>query len=315
MERKNLVNTVKLVGELVSKQVRRSNEGTADETLSLEVVVRTGETEEHTVSFFSYKYGKNESGRREKRDDKISKLFQGYETVVREFKAMDDENGDGTGEKIEIKGSLSKNMYVDKSEQLKEFMKIKGTFCSRVKDVSKYTPCAVWSAHIYITNVEEEIKDVTGEYTRVKGIVVDYVEDEFEFRIYHPNVVKGFSRIYSEGDAALFKGYIVNRPDEAEKVEDEVDDDSFGIDMDVEADSSNTIRRRYLEIVKGDSRPMDNDDEEHPLSDENIAKYKKNINNRKSDIIAKHEEKQKNDKNTNKIDPNAGVDDLMDIPF
>lgn len=305
MKRENLVNTVKLVGELVSKQVRRLNEGTADETLSLEVVVRTGKTEEHTVSFFSYKYGKSESGKREKRYDKISKLFQGYETVIKEFKAMDDENGDGTGEKIEIKGSLSKNMYVDKSEQLKEFMKIKGNFCSRVKDVSKYTPCAVWSAHIYITNVEEEIKDVTGEYTRVKGIVVDYVEDEFEFRIYHPKVIEGFSRIYSEGDAALFKGYAVNRPD----------DDSFGVDMDVEADSSNTIRRRYLEIVKGDSRPMDNDDEEHPLSDENIAKYKKNINNRKSDIIAKHEKKQKNDKNTNKIDPNAGVDDLMDIPF
>lgn len=317
MKREDLKNDVRIIGELVNKEVRRNNEGTAQETISLELTVRTSEVEEHQVSFFAYKYGKDQEGNRVKKEDKISKLYTGYDTVAKEYKFIADENGDKTGELVDIKGSLAKNRYVDKSEQLKEFDKIKGTFCSRVKDVTKYKPCAVWSAHMYITKVDEEVSDSTGEYTRVMGMVVDYLEEEFEFRIYNEKTRKQFNKRFDPKDSTRFEGNIVNRPDEAVEVEVEEDDDIFGEKMEVSASGSGTIRRRYLEIITGDGKIMDTDDEEHPLNEDNIKKYKKNIAKRKSDTIAKHEEKQKEaNKNSNPVDPNAGVeDDMDDIPF
>lgn len=311
MKREELKNNVKIVGELVNKEVRRNNVGTAEETIALELIVRISEIEEHTVSFFAYKYGKNAEGKREINSEKISKLFAGYDTVANSYKYIAQENGDGTGDILEIRGSLSKNMYVDKQGQLKEFTKIKGIFCSRVKDPSTAKPLAVWEAHMYMTDIKEDMSDKTGEYVLVKGIVVDYLEDEFEFRIYGERARKGFVKAFDKGDSARLEGRIVNRPDEA--VEVVSDDEGWGEELEGSA-SSNTIRRRYLEIVKGDTKPMDTDDEEHPLSDENIKIYRKNISNRKSDIIARAEQKQQEEAKSNKVDPNKGVD--MDfIPF
>lgn len=313
MKREDLKNNVKVVGELVSKEVRRNNEKKADETISIDMVVRISEIEEHQISLFAYKYGKGADGKRAINKEKISKLFTGYETVAKEFKTIADENGDGTGELVEIKGSLVKNTYVDKMEQFKEFVKIKGTFCSRVKEVAKYKPCAVWEAHMHMTDVKEDQSDKTGNFTLVKGMIVDYVEDEFEFRIYSEKVNKGFLKIFDKGDSARLEGRIVNRPDEA--IEEEVEEeDTWGEDLEASA-SSNTIRRRYLEIVKGDTKPMDTDDEDHPLNEDKIKEYKKNIAKRKSDTIAKHETKKVELGKAPKIDPTSGVEDDDDVPF
>lgn len=312
----DLKNDVKIVGELVSKEVRRNKVGTVDEQISMDLTVRVSPEEEHVVSFFAFKYGKNKDGNREINKDKLSKLFTGYETVDKEFKTMSDENGDGTGELVDIKGSLAKNMYVGKDGELKEFVKIKGTFCSRVKDVAKYKPCAVWVAHMHITKMDEEVVDKTGEYTKIMGMLANnYSEDEFEFRIYSSKTRTGFSKVFDKGDSAKLEGRIVNRPDEAVVVvEDE--EDGWGEDLEASADSGSTIRRRYLEIVRGDTRPMDTDDEEHPLNEEKIKEYKKNITKRKSDVIARHEEKQKEEGNTKKLDPNKGVGaEDEEIPF
>lgn len=318
MKREDLKNEVRVIGELLNKVVTRRNEGTANETISLELTVRTSEVEEHVVSFFAYKYtSKDEKGNRVKDESKISKLFTGYETVANEYKFIADENGDKTGELVDIKGSLSKNRYVDKSDKYKEFDKIKGTFCSRVTDVSKYKPCAVWNAHMYITKVDEEMSDKTGEYTKVMGMVLDYSEEEFEFRIYNEKTRRQFGKKFDAKDSTRFEGNIVNRPDEAVEVEEEDDDDVFGEKMEVSASGSGTIRRRYLEIITGDGRIMDTDDEEHPLNEDKIKDYKQNIAKKKADTIAKHEEKQKqSNKTANNIDPNVGVeDDMDDIPF
>lgn len=313
MKRENLHNNVRLMGELVSKNVHRRNENTADETLSLEVVVRTGESEEHVVSYFAYKYGKGADGKRVINKDKISKLFTGYETVVNEFKTMEDSE-DGKGEIVDIKGELSKNRYVDKnSGQLKEFDKIKGVFCSRVKDMSKYTPCAVWDAHMHITKIKEDVKDNTGEYVVVTGMIVGYTEEEYDFRIYSEKTRKGFLKKFDEHDSAKFEGRIVNRPDEAVSVEEVDEDDNWGEEMEVSA-SGNTIRRRYLEIVTGDKKPMDTDDEDHPLNEDKIKGYRQNIKTRRADTMSKFEKDNKEKNNAPKIDPNK-IDDDEVIPF
>lgn len=321
MKREALKNEVKIIGEIVNKTVRRNNEGKDNETISVELLVRTGETEEHTVQFFAFKHTKDKDGNRSKNND-ISKLYSGYETMAKEYKFIADENGDGTGEKVEIKGKITKDYYVGKDEKPHEIQKISGKFCSRVTDMNKYKPCAVFTAHVHIMKMQEDVKDVTGEYVKITGMLVDdFTENEIEFRLYNPKVIKGFCKVYSEDDSAVFKGNIVNRPDEAE-VETDDEEEGWGVEMEVEADTS-TIRRRYLEILKGDPKPLDvdEDDEEHPLSKVNIKKYKKNIAKRKSDAIARYEEKQKSSGAKGNIDPNTGkslgdvVDDLEDIPF
>lgn len=315
MKREDLKNGVRIIGELVKKEATRRNEGQADETLSLRLTVRTSEIEEHEVSFFAYKYtSRDEKGNRIKDNNKISKLFTGYETVVNEYKCIADEDGDGTGELVDIKGSLSKNAYVDKAGQYRESVRIKGTFCSRIKDQSKYTPCALWEAHMYLTSIKEDMSDKTGEFVLVKGLIVDYLEDEFEFRIYSEKVKTGFLKRFDEKDALRLEGRIVNRPDEAVSIEVEDDEDGWGEETEVSI-SSNTVRRNYLEILTGDRKTMDTDDEDHPFNEDKIKEYRKNINNRKSDIIAKHEAKKKEENNQPRIDPNKGLEDLEDIPF
>lgn len=317
MKREALKNEVKIIGEIVNKTVRRNNEGKDDETISVELLVRTAETEEHTVQFFAFKHTKDKDGNRTKKND-VSKLYLGYETVAKEYKFIADEKGDGTGEKVEIKGKITKDYYVGKDEKVHEVQKISGKFCSRVTDMNKYKPCAVFTAHVHILKMEEDVKDVTGEYVKITGMLVDdYSENEIEFRLYNPKVIKGFCKVYGEDDSAVFKGNIVNRPDEAE-VETEEEDEGWGVEMEVEADTS-TIRRRYFEILKGDPKPLDvdEDDEDHPLSKINMKKYKKNITKKKSDAVARHEKKQKESGNTAKVDPNKGtsVADEDEIPF
>lgn len=317
MKREDLKNNVRIVGELIEKEVRRNKVGTEDETISLDVLVRVSDVEEHRVSFFAYKYTKNKEGKREINKDKISKLFTGYETIEREFVALSDkENQNERGELVEIKGSLSKNIYVDKFDQLREFVGIKGTFCSRVKE-EKYNPLALWEAHVHITDIKEnQNADKTGEYTLVKGIVVDYIENEFEFRIYREKVNKGFLRIFTEGDSVKLDGNIVNRLDEAVAVDDN-EEGGWGDEME-ETASVDTVRRKYLEIITGANRPLDTDDEDHPLNEEKIKEYKRNIKERKSDIVSKHEaDKLKEKESKRNIDPNVGTNDFdeEEIPF
>lgn len=315
MKRSDLKNEARVIGEIKDKEIIRKNEGKEDESIRINLKVRVSEVEEHDVSFFAYKYTKNSKDERLKTNP-VSKLFEGYETMAKEYKFISDEKGDGTGEKVDIKGALDKNMYVGKDGKLKEPIKISGKFCSRIKDESKYTPCAVFSIHMHITKMDDEAKDVTGEYTKVTGMVLGYnKEDEIEFRIYNPKVRKGFDKVFAEGDSALFKGNIINRPDEAQVESTDDDDAGWGEEMEVEADSA-TIMRRYLEILTGDKKPMDTDDEDHPLNEDKVKKYKKNIAKRKADTIAKHEEEQKSgNKGGKDIDPNKGEEDIEDIPF
>lgn len=305
MKREDLKNNVRIVGELINKEVRRNNVDTANETIALELTVRVSEVEQHQVFFFAYKYGKNQDGIRVKDSNKISKLYMGYDTVANEYRYKADENGEGFGEVVDIKGSLAKNMYVDKQGAIKEIVKIKGIFCSRTKGKSESDYGTVWEAHVHITDMKEDATDKTGEYVLVKGMVVGYTEEEFEFRIYREKAKVGFVKRFDIGDSLRLVGELVNRPDEVE-VETETDtEEGWGEEVSLSA-SSNTIIRKYLEIVSGDTSAMDTDDEEHPLNIENIKQYRKNINRKKQDLLTEYEEKQKEEKNSFDFD---------DIPF
>ena len=295
MKREQLNNNIILIGELTEKRVVRSNVGTNDESISLTLTVKTGEYEAHTVSFFSYKYNMNENKQR-LTSNNVSKMYLGYETVANEYKAYlttnvinKEEQPKVVGQEaeiVEITGSLRMNRYVNKEGKLVEIPQLNGRFCSRVKNTdSKFG--ASWDCHMYIREITDK-EDITGSYTLIKGIVVDYTEEEYEFRIYSDKVRKVFNEKFSEKEAANFMGKIVNRVETAEETTEE--EDEWGT-LDV-ATKKTTITRRYFELVRGESKPMDNDDEEHPLSVEKVAEYRKKIRAKQEAIIKKHEEAQ-----------------------
>ena len=64
MKREDLKNKILVVGELSEKRIVRSNVGTANESISLTLTVKTSECESHEISFFSYKNTMNENKER-----------------------------------------------------------------------------------------------------------------------------------------------------------------------------------------------------------------------------------------------------------
>ena len=296
MKREDLKNKILVVGELSEKRIVRSNVGTANESISLTLTVKTNECESHEISFFSYKYTMNENKERLTANN-VSKMFTGYETVANEYKAYltttvinKEEQPKIVGEEaeiVEVTGSLRVNRYVNKEGKLIEVPQLNGRFCSRPKGkVEKFG--ASWDCHIFIREITEK-EDVTGEYILVKGIVVDYTEEEYEFRIYNDKVKKAFTSIYSEKEAANFEGRIVNSVEVSNNQEQEEEDIWGALDVPVR---KSTIHRRYFELLRGEAKPLDTDDEEHPLSIENAKKYRKNIKEKQEAIIKKHKETQ-----------------------
>jgi len=295
LKREQLKNNILIIGELTEKKVVRSNVGTNDESISLTLTVKTNEYETHTVNFFSYKYNMNENKQR-LTSNNVSKMYLGYDTVANEYNAYLTTNvinreeqpkitGE-TAELVEITGSLRMNRYVNKEGKLVELPQLSGRFCSRLKDTNSNFG-ATWDCHIFIREILDK-EDITGAYTLIKGIVVDYTEEEYEFRIYSDKVRNTFNKKYSEREAANFMGKIVNRVEVAEEQSDE--EDEWG-ELDVTTRKV-TTHKRYFELTRGDSKAMDTDDEEHPLSVENAREYKRNIKAKQDAIIKKHQESQ-----------------------
>lgn len=311
MKREQLRNNILVIGELTEKKVVRSNVGTNDESISLTLTVKTSEHEAHTINFFSYKYNMNENKQR-LTSNNVSKMYLGYDTVANEYNAYlttnvinKEEQPKLTGETaelVEITGNLRMNRYVNKEGKLVEIPQLNGRFCSRLKNAdSKFG--ATWDCHMFIREISDK-EDVTGAYTLVKGIVVDYTEEEYEFRIYNDKIRNTFNAKYSEKEAANFMGKIVNRVEVAEEQSDE--EDEWGT-LDVTTRKV-TTHKRYFELVRGDSRAMDTDDEEHPLSIENARVYRKNIKAKQEAMMKKYQETQsKNDFGV------IGLDE--DVPF
>ena len=296
MKRENLKNTVTIVGDLISKRVSRANVGKNDESISLTLTVRTGGKDEHEVNLFSYKYNMNENKERLSTNP-VSKMFEGYETIANEYKSFlsvlveDREEKariEGTEtDRVEIKGNLSVNRYVNREGKVIETAQIRGRFCTRIANDGS-NDGASWGCHMNLKSITEK-SDITGEYTLIKGIVVDYTEDEYEFRIYKDNIRKGFDSVFDEGESAYFEGNIVNRVDTA--VEETQNESSWGEETQVSVQRK-TITRRYLEMMRGDSYAMDTDDEEHPFSEVNVRKYTANIKEKRDKKLEEHKAKQ-----------------------
>ena len=295
LKREQLRNNILVIGELTEKKVVRSNVGTNDEAISLTLTVKTSEYEAHTISFFSYKYNMNESKQR-LTSNNVSKMYLGYDTVANEYNAYltttvinKEEQPKVTNDKaelVEITGNLRMNRYVNKEGKLIEIPQLNGRFCSRLKDTSSNFG-ATWDCHMFIREISDK-EDITGSYTLIKGIVVDYTEEEYEFRIYSDKVRNTFNSKYSEREAANFMGKIVNRVEVAEEQSNE--EAEWGT-LDVTTRKV-TTQKRYFELTRGDSKPMDTDDEEHPLSIENARVYRKNIKAKQEAIMKKHQEAQ-----------------------
>lgn len=311
MKREQLRNNILVIGELTEKKVVRSNVGTANESISLTLTVKTNEYETHTVNFFSYKYNMNESKERLTTNN-VSKMYLGYETVANEYNAFlttnvinKEEQPKITGEQaelVEITGSLRMNRYVNKEGKLVELPQLNGRFCSRLKNANSNFG-ATWDCHVFIREITDR-EDVTGSYTLIKGIVVDYTEEEYEFRIYNDKVRNTFSKKFSEKEAANFMGKIINR---VEVVEEQVDEEDEWGALDITTRKATTVKK-YFELVRGDSRAMDTDDEEHPLSIENAREYRKNIKAKQDAILKKHQEAQSKNNFSN-------IDDEEEVPF
>jgi hypothetical protein len=316
MSENKLKNSILIKGEVVEKKITRKEVGTANEFLSMTLKVQVGEAQ-HNLQSMSYKY-KKVNGQRIASEDNISGLWKGHDTNAKELIGSADENNEsGKGSLVEIDGALEHNMYVPNGQStVQEGVKLKGTFFRQIKDISKYSPCAVWAGSMHIIKLEEDVKDELGElYTKIVGILYDYKPHQLEFRVYGDGRRGSFANNYSEGDVDEFEGDIVCNIDSIKVESDKMA--SWEEEMDDSA-SQKTKVRRCLTIRRRTGTIIDATDEEHPLSEEQVAEHKKTINKFRADVISKHEEKEAKDKVKNNtsnksVDPNVGNPE--EIPF
>lgn len=293
-----LRNNFYVAGELKSKtsEIRQGNNGTY---LTMKLVIKTASNEEHTVEFFENKTT---------RSGNTSKVFEKLYVFHNSNTPTIAENGEGI--KLEVSGQLNRNHYVGKDGALKHITKLQGKFITTYTEaegnLGDYKPRAEWIAHVYINNVLENT-DLTGEYTKIDGVINTYGQGEnveiYDMRIYDNNLASQMLNIYDVESAGLLNGLIVNKV-EASQVEDE--DAGFG-----DVKSTSTVRHSYLTITGG-KRPLINDDDEHILSPEQIGKCLIKLNE-KLKIV----ESDARNKSAQQTQAQTGFDiaDGEDLPF
>lgn len=129
-----------------------------------------------------------------------SKLFKGVETVMNEYKSIDE---NGTGERIKITGSLELNEYYNSKGELVQFNQVKGVFFNRLDETNDQPDKAIATIETVVTGFEEKLdKDrlPTGSYN-IKGFTVAWGNDVVELKntIVSSDLAQSFMNLYQAG--------------------------------------------------------------------------------------------------------------------
>lgn len=234
-----LTNQVAIQGILIKKTVNKGLTKDNREFLSIELTVRTSETEEHIVRMYSNKLTK---------DGSVSKIYASLETVANEYKTAETD-GIENAEKVFIKnGELSMNRYMSKTGELRESRKISAKFCSRVEGDfsprSEFSLVGVVEKVVPKMNMQEEIECQKISLIVPKGFnnLIDKIEVTVRGEEFYSYIDENFTK----GVVVRVGGNVINK---VEKVIEEQKASGFGTEPKL---NDRTIRTTELLATGGD---------------------------------------------------------------
>ena len=198
---KQSVNNAVVVGLLKSKEVRYGQNKNGDYIslkLTIESKLADDKVNVQKVECFAAA---------------TSKLYKGFQTVVNEYKTID-ENGRENADRIKVTGSISLNEYVGNDGEFKSFPKINGIFVNRL-DEGNVNPdeCGV-VLECVVDNVIDEIgkEGLPSGRLSVKILTVGYKDriSEFEDVKVGSDLAPQFKKLFPVGTTAKFSIALYN---------------------------------------------------------------------------------------------------------
>ena len=237
---RQLQNSVEVVGKLKSKQLEVKTSKKGNEYMSGSLVVTSvigDKINEQQIKVFIMK---------------TSKLFKGIETVMNEYKSVE-EVGSELADRIRVTGELKLNEYYNSNGNFVQFNEIKGVFFNRVEEDVADKSIAT------IETVVEEFVDIvdndglpTGDKT-VKGFTVGWGNDVVELRntIVKSDLAEAMQNLYVPGSTGQLTFQLNNYVEVSEPEEKEVDaSHGFGSSEKVESN----VAKKYvnnIEVIGG----------------------------------------------------------------
>lgn len=197
-----------------------------------------------------------------------SKLFKGYETIMKECKSIE-VHGKENATKLTVTGSIDGNDYVGQDGVLKEYNRIRGLFVNRVDDPTTVKDEALAQIALVVTNIRPKTNkdgEETGEYG-IDGFTIGYNNSVIVLQnlVVGENLANVITENYEIGCTGQLTFQINNY---VEVIEKEVDpfaggDAGFGIQVDLGNEARNY--NRNLLVIGGfppylDERALDEDD-------------------------------------------------------
>lgn len=247
-ELRQLQNAVEIVGTLKSKdlEVKVSRAGNPYMAGSLTVMSKINDViNEQVVKVFIMQ---------------SSKLFKGIETVMNEYKSIEEVNSSHEADKIRVSGELALEEYYNRDGNLVQYNSVKGVFFSRVDETVEDKSIA--TIETVVTKFEDE-KDLDGLPTGVKkveGFTVAWGNEVVLLKnaIVNEDLANTMQDLYSPGSTGRLT-FQLNNYVEVDKQEEEPEASSnhgFGSTQAVESN----VAKKYvnnLQIIGGDVPYLD----------------------------------------------------------
>jgi hypothetical protein len=203
MEIRQTFNEILVEGTLKEKKLEKTVID-GDNVIKGEVVVITGENQEHAIQIYS-----NEKTK----EGKDNPSYKGLETVMAEYVSMAEakERGEGTPDKIRCNANIFLNEYhKPTSGEYVGFPRLNTSFLSRVKD--EFKPKAIGTIECFINKIYNEIEK--GEETGRKIAEVFIINFKGEIApldlIVDKDLVDDFDKYFEAGKNAIFNIKLIN---------------------------------------------------------------------------------------------------------
>lgn len=197
-EKKIRFNNVSVSGELVDiVNPRRLNQNTQNESIGATLKIRVSDGKDLLVEFFQNKFINGSP----------NNAYTRMINVINECATIAE---DGEGDLVNVTGSVDKNTYLNKNNEIVDSIRLQGMFCNLEKD-SKFPIKPGHSINLYalINGIEEEedelkIKVLVNRYAYVNKSNEEKASSfETELLVRDVELIEGFKSFYQVGDVTL----------------------------------------------------------------------------------------------------------------
>ena len=244
------INNVNITGVLVKNGLEKK-EGQKGEFIGGSLILRTDDKSEHEIRYIANKYKKDKEGNV---TDEESGLYKGLETVIDEYKSLENNPEDPDVIKIGL-GNFDVQDYMGKQDGLlKTFTNVSARFANRIsgEDLETNPKVATFEVEGIITNIVDELKkEIATGNKEIHLDIIGYKGKIIPIKLIVPaKIAPAFMAAgFFPTGAGKFSGKIIN----TKTVETKTEHQAFGEDIVKQV----TTTLRLYEVTGGTPKTME----------------------------------------------------------